>query len=484
MKRMIGTLLAILSAVLALPFFGGCNRGEAVRTKYEITAEYAPEHQTVTGVVKTTFQNGTENELSQLKFQLYTNAYRENALYAPVYSTYESVAYYQGKSYGETKVTSVNGAKSWQVAGEDGNILSVTPVKSLFPGESVVLDIGFTVTLPIVNHRFGVAESAVHLGRFFPVLCGVYEDAFVEVVPTSCGSPFVLDSADYKLNFTLPKEYRLLGSCEAQVGQTLETKTEYVLSGEGVRNFGLALYKNREILEREVGGRTLRYAYEKDKKPEETLKVVAEAFSYFQQHFGAYPYPSYTVMETSYAGDVDGYTAFALCSSALTEEERHLALVKAVAEQWFGEVVGVQRARNAWQYEGLAEYLALCFFEEHATYGIRREKAVAERLKEYRLYYDVYGNVLDRTDTKMTKPLTEYVNAYEYRSLAVDKAVVMLDTLQKSIGEKRLFAGLKRYYTGYAFCQTDTAELIGALERHGVDVQGFFDGFLDGKVIL
>lgn len=471
-------------AVVFVPTFGGCASGQAVRTKYEVTAEYAPEHQTLTGAVKVTFQNPTENELTELKFQLYTGAYRENALYAPVYTAYQALAYYDGKSYGETKISSVNGAKSWQVAGEDGNILSVTPVKSLFPGESVVLDIGFTVTLPKINHRFGVAQNAVHLGRFFPVLCGLKNGAFAEVTVTALGSPFYTDSADYKIALTVPKEYQTLGSGAVETARTLESKTEYVCTGEGIRNFGLALYEKRELLQASVGGCKLIYAYTKDKDAQKTLEVIREAFAYFQKRFGAYPYPVFTVLETAYAGVSDGYTAFVMLSDAVTGEARTRGLVQELAKQWFGEAVGVDRIHNAWLYEGFAEYLALNFFEAHTGYGIRQEKAVADCVKEYRSYYDIYGNVLDRTDTKMTKSLLEYANEYEYRCLSKDKAVIMLDTLQKSIGEKRLTAGLKRYYEKYVFSQTGVAELIGALEHHGADVQGFFDGFLDGKVIL
>ena len=482
MKRILQFCLAVVFTFSSCPLFTACKSGQAVRTKYEVTAEYAPEHQTLTGVVKTTFQNATENELSALKFQIYTNAYRENALYPPVDGAHEKLAYYDGKSYGETKVTSVNGAKSWQVTGEDENILSVTLTSPLYPGESVVLDVGFTVTLSKINHRFGIAKTAVHLGRFFPVLCGLKNGAFEEVTPTAIGSPFVLDCADYKISFTMPNGYNFVSSCQTESVQTLETKTEYVFVGEGVRNFGLALYSQRNVLEERMGGCTVRYVYEKDDAPEGTLKGICEAFGYFQKTFGAYPYPTYTVIETELATDVDGYTALVFCSSALKKEERARALYKETAKQWFGEIVGVDRVNNAWQYEGLAQYLALT--AEESLHGARKEKAVAEYLKEYRLYYDVYGNVLDRTDTKMKKPLSSYVNGYEYRCLSINKAVVMLDALQKSIGEKRLIAGLKRYFTEYSFCQTGEAELVGAIERHGVDVQGFFDGFLEGKVIL
>ena len=484
MKKRIGLCLAAVLTFLLFPCFCSCKQGQASRSRYDITAEYDPAHQTVTGVVKITFENPTQRALTGVALQVYPNAYRENALYPAVYPTEESLAYYDGKHYGEIAVTSVSGAKSWQITGEDENVLSVTLTGELFPQETVVLDVGFTVTIPKLNHRFGVSQTAVCLNRFFPTLCGIQNDAFVQVTPTSIGEPFVFDCADYKLTLTLPKEYTPVASCEGLVSQTLESKTEYVFTGENIRNFGLVLYTDRKLLQTQVGDTTLVYAYMKDEHAENTLRLIKEVFTYCENKFGAYPYPAFTLFQSSQSGNAYGYTALCTVSERLAGEELVRAVARQIAKQWFGEIVGVDSSCNAWQSEGLAEYVALSFFEEHTGYGVEKEKQVVKYLQEYRSYYDIYGNVLDRTDTKMTKPLTEFVNEYEYRCISVNKAIVMLDALQKSIGERRLFAGLKRYCRSYAYTLTGVAELVGALEHHGADTQGFFDGFLQGKVIL
>ena len=79
---------------------------------------------------------------------------------------------------------------------------------------------------------------------------------------------------------------------------------------------------------------------------------------------------------------------------------------------------------------------------------------------------------------------SEYLSEYEYKCLARDKAVVMLDSLRKSIGDEKFFASLKRYYRENEHRQTATGDLIASFEKTGVDVGGFFDGFLSGKGIL
>ena len=484
MKNAIRVIFAVVFIWTIMPFFYACNSGQAPYIQYDVTAEYDPAHQTVTGVVKLTFENPTDNEMDVLKLQLYPNAYRENALYSCISEKEEPLAYYDKKNYGGITVTSVSGAKNWKLSGDDENILFVTLPYSIFPDESTVLDIGYIVTLPTVNHRLGIGQTAVHLGRFFPTLCGLRNGVFEEATPVPFGEPYAHAVADYKVVFTAPKEYFALSSCLETSTQVLESKTQYRFAGNNIRNFSLVLYTQRKVLQTQVGNCTLRYYYETDDSAEDTLRVIKNAFSYCQNKFGAYPYPTFTLFQTAQAGDAYGYTSLVTTSTQLTGAESKRAIVKQIVKQWFGEIVGVDALNNAWQSDGVAEYIALDFFDTHREYGVDKEKAVANYLKEYRSYYDIYGNVLDRTDTKMSKPLRECINEYEYRSIHVNKAVIMLDTLQKSIGQRRFFAGLKRYVTGYEFCQTGVGELVGAFEKYGADVQGFFDGFLQGKVIL
>ena len=110
-------------------FFGcfscliSCAKTEEMGTRYEITAEYSPQNGMLAGTVKVLYEHLIESETDLLKFQLYANAYRQDSLYSPISNDQENTAFYQGESYGEIVVSSVNGAKNWEVMGEDENIL-------------------------------------------------------------------------------------------------------------------------------------------------------------------------------------------------------------------------------------------------------------------------------------------------------------------------------------------------------------------------
>ncbi len=484
MKKALATGLAIGCALISVGGSVGCKRKENAHTRYEITVEYVPENRTLTGATKITFENHTDEALSVLKFNLYPNAYRKGALFSPVSKTYTESAYYAGESYGELVVSSVNGSKNWEVMGEDENILYAYLERELYPGDSVVLDIAFMTKLAEVRHRTGVTEKTVNLGNFFPILCGFKDGGFCECVYYSDGDPFYSECADYKVTLTLPKEYEVATTGEVTGERVLESKKEYALSATNARDFALVLCEDYRVLTAQSGDVELIYYYYADENPKDTLAIVREAFEYYGKTFGAYPYPTYTVAETGLCFGGMEYPALTMLSDDIETKGRPRAIAHETAHQWWGVGVGSDQIENAWQDEGLAEYSAVLFFEEYEKYGFTREGIVTEALKEYRSYYDAYGSVLGRTDTRMTRHLKEYLSDYEYRCLAYDKAVVMLDTLRKGVGDKKFESALKRYYRENLYKMATAGSLVGSLEKTGLDVYGFFESFLQGKGVL
>lgn len=480
-------VLFLLAACLsAAGLFGmvSCKKKAQSHTRYEIVAEYSPENRTLAGTAKVVFENGDDGAVSLLKFRLAPNAYRKDALYKPVSTALSDAAYYDGESYGETVISNVQGAKSWEVMGEDENILYVYLPQTLYQGDKVVLDVGFLTKLAKVNHRTGVTAKTVNLGNFYPALCGVKDGGFYETAYYAEGVPFYTDTADYSLRLTVPKDYTVAVTGGGVVERALESKKVCVATATGAREFALTLSRAYRTLEKTVGDNRLAYYYYADETPQATLDAAAQAFSYYENTFGRYPHGSYAIAETRLCLDYAAYAGLLFLSDGLTAEARTAAVAEGVARQWWGETVGSDNLENAWQSEGLAAYSAACFFENHADYGVRRDDLVALSLKEYRSYYDVYGSVLGRTDTRMNKHLSEFVGGYEYRCIARDKAVVMFDILRKSVGDKKFFAALRRYYAANRQAMANAGALIGAFEKSGIDANGFFDGFLSGKGIL
>jgi hypothetical protein len=455
-----------------------------VGCRYEITAEYREESKSLSGAVKVEYTNQTGEELSELKFNLYPNAYRKNALYPPVSENYFSIAYYDGSDYGSITVTSVNGARGWSIDGVDENILSVRLETPLSVGDRVVLDVSFVTELAKINHRLGLTDKTVNFANAFPCLCAYEKGEFVETPYATFGDPFKSDYADYKVNLTVPSEYVIASSGVSAVTKGLESKTKYELTIDSARDFAFVISKDFEILETKVGDTEIKYYYYDDKDAAAHLSLVKECFSYYSEQYGEYPYPTYSVVQTGFCYGGMEYPALVMISDKLGEQELARSIAHETAHQWWYAAVGSDQINEAWQDESLAEYSSALFFEMHPAYALDRAGIVKECLKEYRSYFSVYGSVFGQIDTKMRRPLSDYSSEYEYRCLSYDKGVVMWDSLQKSVGDKKFFQGLKNYYKDNKFKEATPTDLITAFEKTGVSVSGFFNSFLLGKTVI
>ena len=484
MKKVVGWILILICTLCGVFTLTGCKKLVDAHTRYEIIAEYMPETRTLTATEKVTFENQTDNALSVLKFQLYPNAYRKDATYSPISSAYASSAYYNGKSYGEMAISSVHGAKNWEVMGEDENILYAYLERPLYPGDTAVLDIAFLVKLAEVNHRTGVTKNTVNLGNFYPILCGVKGGGFVETVYYSDGDPFLSDCADYKVTLTAPKDYTVVSTGVIIEERTLEGQKEYTMSALNVRDFAIVLSESFRVSTVKSGDAILSYYYYEDTSPTKTLDLIQESFAFYEKTFGEYPYESYSVVQTGFCFGGMEYPCLVMVSDMLVEAGRARVIAHETAHQWWYAVVGSDQIEEAWQDEGLAEYSTVLFFEKHEKYAFTREGIVREALMEYRSYYDVYGSLLGRADTRMSRHLKDYISDYEYKCLAYDKGVIMWDTLRKSVGDKKFLEGLQRYYSACRFQTATPHQLIGCFEKTGLDVEGFFDSFLQGKAVL
>ena len=486
MKALLGMITSVILAFCCI-CFPSCQREEKQGSRYEINAEYREETQSVSGTVKVTFVNTSNATLEVLKFNLYPNAYRKNALYPAVSEELFELSYYAGESYGEITVTSVNGAKTWAVGGADENILTVTLISPLAKNEEITLDLSFVTELAKVEHRLGVGSGVVNLVNFYPRLCKIENGVFLEDESHSFGNPFRSDIANYLVRLTAPSRYEILG-VRGEVVKGLESKTKYEFSLKNARDFACVLAEKPQILTTEVvAGKKeveIEYFSQDLKGGEEILEVAKEAVAYFSESFGSYLYPTLTIIRSKNAIPVFSNTAILFLSENLSEKELLAKVVEGIARQWWGIAVGSDEVEEAWQTESMIAYSAICFFEKHDEYGLTRSSLVRDSLVAYKEYFSVYGSIFGGVDTRMSRSLKAYANAYEYERLSKDKGVIMLDTLRKSVGDKPFFSSMKDYYKANCLGWANPKKLCDAFSKNGLDTEGFFKAFLLGKAVI
>lgn len=462
-------VVALCALILALPIGGmtACKGAKVKRNEYKIEAEYFEEDRRLEATAEITVYNGTDNAYSALPFMLWGNAYGAGAKLAPV-----SV---HGEDLGGVRVNEVTGAE-YSLGGADDTVLTLTLPEPLYAGDRATVTVDYTLILAKTEHRLGAGEHCVNLTWFYPVLCAVGREGFLEYAEEGFGESFVCECADFDVTLTLPE--RLTAAHGGEGSEVTENgKKTYHVVAKNARDIAFVLGELQTV-STERCGIPIDYYYFCDAAPEATLKAAADAVETFSDLFGKYPFARYALAETDFPAGGMEYNAFAVISSALRQEERAEVAVHETAHQWWYASVGSNQYENAWQDEGLAEYSTALFYERNPGYGDYR-KSVNASEHAYRAYFSVASQLSDGVNTAMTRPLSSYAGEYEYRVIAYDKGVVLFDRVRETVGNRRFFAGLKAYAQKYGGKLASPEDLVSCL-----GAERLFASFLDGKCVI
>ena len=476
-------ILSLLIVLCGVPLSGCEQSGN--RTKYEIDCEFDGER--VSGTEKVSFFNSTDNSFTELKFNLFANAFRKGAKYSPVSAQYYHQAYKWGDSFGGAEISAVriDGEETeFSVGGEDMNILYVPLKKEVFPNERAAVEIDFAADIAKVIARTGITADTVNLANFYPILCGIESGGFYECVYYGSGDPFFSDPSDYTVNFTRDKKYVAAASGEKVSEKTDGEKIISRYKIENARSFALVLSEKFQVLTEKVGDTEILYYYYSDGTPDKSILCAKQALKFFGDKWGGYPYETYSVVQTPFIQGGMEFTALTYISADLESAAYREVIIHETAHQWWQTVVGNNEIKHPFIDEGLAEYSVVLFYEAHPDYGYTRESLIKSAEQTYKIYCSVYDKIAGAVDTTMTRAIPEYTSEYEYVNIAYVKACIMFDYLRQTVGDGKFFAGLKKFYEENAYKTATPESLVGAFERAGANSNGFFDGFFDGKVII
>lgn len=484
--RKTGFMLALV--LFASCFFvvgSGCGSSKNARSNYEISCTFSGN--TLTGVETVNFYNHTDNTVSELKFNLYANAYRSDAKYSPIGAQYTSRAYPNGLSYGHITINAVtidDENVSFEIGGQDKNILIVPLGEEIYPDERISITIDYTIKLANVISRTGYNADTINLANFYPILCGLDENGFYECLYYSDGDPYFSDCSDYTVKFSCLEKY-----CVASSGKMLDAKisnglVERTYSITNARSFALVLSENFETMTESVSGVEINYFYYDDSNPTASFEYIKKSLEYFSNTFGSYPYETYSVVQTKFVQGGMEFPALVMISDNLEQKAYGEVIVHETAHQWWQTGVGNNEIEYGFLDEGLAEYSVVLFYENHPEYGMTREIMISSSEQTYKVFCSVYDKILGGVNTTMLRSLKEFSSEYEYVNMAYIKPCIMYDYLRKTIGDQTFFKGLKKYYSTYCFKNATPYDIVGVYEKLSADTNGFFESFYQGKVVI
>lgn len=494
MKKFISLLIVSIFCCFSVSFLTGCFGGELNKiskglTSYAITADFDDESKQILATERIVFYNNTGKELEYICLHLYPRAFREGAVVKPYTTLTAATCFPNGINFGDLVVLKVRvnaDTKNFELIGEDEDILKIDFGFKLSQKKSVEIEIVFNLIIPNSTHRFGWFEENVNLGNWYPVVC-VYENGEFDMSPYyATGDPFYSELANYEVELKFNSKYTLASTGEFELNDDGEKKVAKI-KAKAVRDFAMCLSSSSKLSVRNIGNVSLFYMCDKqDEKVDEYLKLATSAVKYYSETFGSYPYKTLSVVKTPFIYGGMEYPNLVFISNSIDDKTEYMkVIVHEIAHQWWYGMVGNNEVKNAWLDESISEYSTALFFEHHPEYGINYDDFVNEALASYLLYVDVIQTLKGDVNTKMNLAVNEYQNDYEYSYMVYVKGVIMFDSLKNMVGEKKLVAGLKKYFAENKFKMATEDDFFKAFNKAcHKDLKNYFDGFLNGTTII
>ncbi len=384
--------------------------------EYRIQVSLDPKEKMLEGSERLVWRNPSSDPVSELRFHLYLNAFKNNASTFMRESGMQPWTDRAGRKpddWGWIDVASIKtaggtdlrpGSRFVQPDGNDSSdetVLAVPLPAAVRPHGEIVLDIAFRARLPKIFARTGFVRDYFLAGQWYPKI-GVYEPAGLRERPTGgwnchafhANSEFYADYGSYDVSITLPSRY-LVGATGKRVSETKGgDRTTYRYVQNDVHDFAwtadprflvteftfdpdrdvpagwsakaaeelgmteaeIALKPVRVRLLLQPGHESLRGRY---------LRSIKEGISFYGLWYGVYPYETLTVVDPPDDGMGSGgmeYPTFITGGIFAPFLEhwafRNVRIVELVTiheyghQYWYG-MVGSNEFEEAWLDEGL-----------------------------------------------------------------------------------------------------------------------------------
>ena len=313
-----------------------------------------------------------------------------------------------------------------------------------------------------INFR---CRGVMLLGTPYPALAVHDGDEWRRKVEPSVGDFVFNEAADYEVTVTAASGVEIFTS-GAETGPRSD-KNMQTFTATAVRDFAILAGRGLHSEHTEVDGINVRSIYfaEHERVGKRALVVAANALRTFTTLFGPLPFKQISVAEAPLVAGLGSceFSGMNVIASAFfvdfdspavrnlpeiireqrpsVEESLEWTVAHLVAHQWWGAAVGNDPAREPILDEALSCWSSLLYYQK--TYGAEKATGVLDDQVRgvYRLYRTFGGDDMDAN-----RPSRDYRNTFQYAAIVTAKGALMFVDLQRSLGEEKVFAALRKYY--------------------------------------
>ena len=492
----LGYALPIVSLLFLVCFVAAAQQEPATpakpveRHRYKIDLKIDFDGLSYTGTQTVRWVNHGEKPTSVIYFHLYPNL-RAGDQPAPVNGT-TSEPDEPRMEILEVRAASDNSALLSSVD-DQGATLRVNVREQVAPEDSTEILIKFKGTVPeidrdetsLTTHVVKQVSAALRsdretrrardinfscrgvmmLGTAYPALAVHDGDEWRRKLEPSVGDFVFNEAADYEVTVTAPSGVEVFSS-GTETGPRSDKNTQ-TFTGMALRDFAILAGRGLRSEHTEVEGINVRSIYlaEHERVGKRALVVATNALRTFTKLFGPLPFKTISVAEaplvaglgscefsglnviaSAYFVDFDSPAVRNLPQIILeqrpsVEESLEWTVAHLVAHQWWGAGVGNDPAREPILDEALSCWSSLLYYQN--MYGPEKAAAVLDDQVRgvYRLYRTFGGDDMDAN-----RPSRDYRNTFQYAAIVTAKGALMFVDLQRSLGEEKIFAAMRKYY--------------------------------------
>lgn len=438
------------------------------------------------------YTNNSPDTLTKVFYHLYFNAFqpgsmmdvRSRTIEDPDSRVGDRIVHLNEEEIGYQRIESLT------QDGEDlnyevvGTILEVELAEPIMPGESTTFEMAFNAQVPLQIRRSGrdneegiefsmsqwypkISEYDEHGWHSDPYVAREFHGVWGEFdVTIHMDSSYVIGGTGTLQN---PKEVGHGYIEESKVERPDGERLTWHFEAEKVHDFMWAADKEYEHDVHEMeDGPDLHFFYVPDPDLgdwEQLQPKTAEAFRYMNEHFGEYPFESYSFiqggdggMEYPMATLITGHRSFGSLLGVSVHELVH---------SWYQMVLATNENMYPWMDEGFTVYASNLVTNEIRDQG---------RQNPHRGSYRSYASVVERGDEE---PMSVHADAYHtnaaYGISAYAKGNVFLAQLEYVVGKETFMKAMRRYYKTWQFKHPEPRDFKRIVEKEsGMQLDWYF----------
>lgn len=347
----------------------------------------------------------------------------------------------------------------------EDSLLIVPLASPLKPGESVMLGLDFSVTIPdTVEYNYGVlayAEGVLALAHAYPMIPVYNEEGWNAEVPPHYGDVTFADMSFFIVRVTAPKNLTLVA-----VGRELDRKesgeTQTVTYAAGpVRDFYLAASPDYEMVTERAGDTSINFYAPASLRAgaQDGLAFAVRAVEDFSQRYAAFPYTELDLVGTpTRASGIEYPGMIAITNGLIVPGNQSLegTVAHEVAHQWFYNLVGSDQLDQPWLDESLAQFVTLQYFTD--KYG----QSGATGFKQYleQRWQRAGGDLIP-----IGLPVAAYSDQ-QYGAIIYGRGGLFFEALHQQMDTDAFDSFMKDYTSTYSWGIATPEDLKGLAEKH------------------